>query len=158
MLKGANTVTKQKTIRPTKLGGFIRLSISTNYYKYQGKIESISQFNQMGSYLNRVMKNPLIFAHAKSKAQISCTITAQVISTFIFATQIVQSLFFLLKSGIASLYLSSVAHSIAWFLSDLVRNLEEKFSHNVASLCSPLKGIVAQVSNFKMHPDNNTDL
>ena len=34
-------------------------------------------------------------AHAKTKAQISCAVTAQLISTFVFFTQIVQSLFFL---------------------------------------------------------------
>ena len=34
------------------------------------------------------------FAYAKTKAQISCAVTAQLISTFVFATQQVQSLFF----------------------------------------------------------------
>ena len=35
------------------------------------------------------------FAYMKSKTQISCTITAQLISAFVFATWIVQSLYFL---------------------------------------------------------------
>ena len=34
-------------------------------------------------------------AYAKTKTQISCAVTAQLISVFVFATQIVQSLFFL---------------------------------------------------------------
>ena len=34
------------------------------------------------------------FAFAKTKPQISCAVTAQLISAFVFATQIVQSLFF----------------------------------------------------------------
>ena len=34
-------------------------------------------------------------AYAKTKAQISCAVTAQLISTFVYATWIVQSLFFL---------------------------------------------------------------
>ena len=36
-----------------------------------------------------------IFAHTKTKAQISCAVTAQLISAFVFATRIVESLFFL---------------------------------------------------------------
>ena len=35
------------------------------------------------------------YAYAKTKAQISCAVTAQLISAFAFATQIVQVLFFL---------------------------------------------------------------
>ena len=35
-----------------------------------------------------------IFAYAKTKTQISCAVTAQLISVFVFATRIVQSLFF----------------------------------------------------------------
>ena len=34
-------------------------------------------------------------AYAKTKTQISCAVTAQLISVFVFTTQIVQSLFFL---------------------------------------------------------------
>ena len=37
----------------------------------------------------------LIFAYAKTKPQISCAVTAQLISAFVFATWIVQSLYFL---------------------------------------------------------------
>ena len=40
------------------------------------------------------MRNRL-FAYAKTKTQISCLVTAQLISAFVFATQIVQFLFFL---------------------------------------------------------------
>ena len=36
-----------------------------------------------------------LFVYAKTKMQISCTVTAQLISAFVFATQIVQSLYFL---------------------------------------------------------------
>ena len=43
----------------------------------------------------------LIFAHAKTKAQISCAITAQLISAFVFITHTKQS--FILKSEISSL-------------------------------------------------------
>ena len=36
-----------------------------------------------------------LFANAKIKALISCAVNAQLISAFVFATQIVQSLYFL---------------------------------------------------------------
>ena len=44
-------------------------------------------------YLNLVMIK--LFAYVKTKPQISCAVTAQLISAFDFATHIVQSLFFL---------------------------------------------------------------
>ena len=37
----------------------------------------------------------LDFAYAKTKMQISCSVTAQLISAFVFATLVVQFLFFL---------------------------------------------------------------
>ena len=43
--------------------------------------------------------------YAKTKAQISCAVTAQLISAFVFATQIVQSFFFLNTKYQASSYL-----------------------------------------------------
>ena len=44
--------------------------------------------------LSRVLKNRL-FAYAKTKTQISFAVTAKLISAFVFATRIVQSLYFL---------------------------------------------------------------
>ena len=44
--------------------------------------------------VSRVMRKP-VFAYAKTKTQISFAVTAKLISTFVFATQIVQSLYFL---------------------------------------------------------------
>ena len=43
-----------------------------------------------------------IFAYAKTKAQISCAVTAQLISAFVFATREVQFLFFLIPKFQAS--------------------------------------------------------
>ena len=40
------------------------------------------------------MRKP-VFAYAKTKAQISCAVTTQLISAFVFATQIVLFLFFI---------------------------------------------------------------
>ena len=45
------------------------------------------------------------FAYAKTKAQISCAVTAQLISAFVFATYIVQSLYFLNQKFQASNHL-----------------------------------------------------
>ena len=42
-----------------------------------------------------VSGNDISFAYAKTKAQISFAVTAKLISAFVFATRIVQSLFFL---------------------------------------------------------------
>ena len=46
------------------------------------------------------------FAYAKTKTQISCAVTAQLISVFVFAARVVLSLFFLnLKFQASSLFL-----------------------------------------------------
>ena len=45
-------------------------------------------------YLSVVVRKPA-FAYAKIKAQISCAVTAQLISAFVFANRIVQSLYYL---------------------------------------------------------------
>ena len=45
--------------------------------------------------MSRVVRKPFFFAYAKTKTQISCAVTAQLISAFVFATRIVQSLYFL---------------------------------------------------------------
>ena len=60
-------------------------------------------------FMSCVVRKP-IFANAKTKAQISFTVTAKLISTFVFATRIVQSLFFLnLKFQASNPFLSGLA-------------------------------------------------
>ena len=50
-------------------------------------------------HLSRLVRKPFfflhIFAYAKTKTQISFAVTAKLISAFVFATRIVQSLYFL---------------------------------------------------------------
>ena len=46
------------------------------------------------AFLSHIIRKP-VFAYAKTKAQINCALTAQLISAFVFATRIVQFLFFL---------------------------------------------------------------
>ena len=45
--------------------------------------------------LSLIMRKPVLFAYAKTQAQISCAGTERLISAFIFATYIVQFLYFL---------------------------------------------------------------
>ena len=62
------------------------------------------------SYCAKLKDNPSIrrvsfelhIAYAKTKAQISCAVTAQLISAFVFATQVVQSSFYLNPKSQAS--------------------------------------------------------
>ena len=46
-------------------------------------------------HVSPVMRKPYFGIYAKTKAQISCAVIAQLISALIFTTQIVQSLYFL---------------------------------------------------------------
>ena len=48
----------------------------------------------MNHYMSRVVRKPF-FAYAKTKTQISFAVTAKLISAFVFASLIVESLFFL---------------------------------------------------------------
>ena len=66
-----------------------------------------------------------IFANAKTKRQISFTVTAKLISIFVFATGIVQSLFFLNPKFQASSHLQWL-HS---FCQDWSETPEDWFSH-----------------------------
>ena len=60
--------------------------------------------NRLIQYLSRVMRKPA-FAYAKTKEQISCTVTAELINAFVFTTKIVQSLYFLKPKFQASSHL-----------------------------------------------------
>ena len=70
-------------------------------------------------------RDNLLFAYVKTKAQIRCMVAVQLISTFVFATWIVQSLYFLNLKFPASSHLLGCT---AWFVSDLVGNPEDRFS------------------------------
>ena len=69
------------------------------------------------------MRKPA-FAYAKTKVQISCAVTAQLISAFVFATEIVQPLYFL------NLKLQACSH-LQWLYSPVCvgpgRNPEDRF-------------------------------
>ena len=69
-----------------------------------------------------------LFAYAKTKAQISFAVTAKLISAFVFATQIVQSLFFLNPKFKAS------SHRLWLYIPVYIGNPGDRFSHNEAQL------------------------
>ena len=70
------------------------------------------------------MKKKRIFAYAKTKVQLSFAVTAKMISAFVFATRIVQFLFFLNRK-VQALFCACTAR----FVSDLVGNSNCWFSH-----------------------------
>ena len=74
---------------------------------------------------NEVMRKP-VFAYAKTKAQISFAVTAKLISTFVFATRIVQFLFFLNPKFPAASHLR--------FVLGMVGNPEDRFSRVAAQI------------------------
>ena len=76
------------------------------------------------------MRKP-VFAYAKTKSQISCTVTARLISAFVFAACIVFNIPLLSKSEISSL-LTILCGSTARFVSDLIGNPEDRVSHDAA--------------------------
>ena len=71
--------------------------------------------------------------HAKTKGQISCKVNAQLIRALYFAPWIVQSLF-LLNFKPLSIFCGCTAR----FVTDLVRNPEDRFSPDVAQSISEL--------------------
>ena len=83
--------------------------------------------------MSRVVRKPVFFAYAKTKTQISFAVTAKLISAFVFATRIVQSLYFLNPKFQASSHLLWLNSPV---LSNLVGNPEDRFSHNEAQMCN----------------------
>ena len=71
------------------------------------------------------MRKPA-FAYAKTKTQISFAVTAKLISAFVFATRIVQSLYFL------NTKFQDSSHLLWPYSPVCVGNPEDRFSHNEA--------------------------
>ena len=68
----------------------------------------------------------------RKQTQISFAVTAKLISAFVFATRIVQSLYFLYIRNFKPLAI--LCGCTARFVSNLVGNPEDRFSHNEAQL------------------------
>ena len=91
----------------------------------------------MLNYLSLVVRKRL-FAYAKTKTQISFAVTAKLISAFVFATGIVQSLYYLNPKFQASSHL-------LWLYSLVCvgpgRKPEDRFSQNEAHFqVDPIRG------------------
>ena len=69
---------------------------------------ALAYLSENSSSFEQLHEKTCFFAYAKTKAQISCTVTAQLISAFVFATYIGSTIPLLSKSEISSLYPSSV--------------------------------------------------
>ena len=81
---------------------------------------------------NNNLSRDTSFAYAKTKGQISCAVTAQLISTFVFVTQIVQTLCFLNPKFQAS------SHLLCLYSSVCVRpgrKPQDRFARVVGHLC-----------------------
>ena len=85
----------------------------------------------------------------KTKRQISCAVTAQLISTFAFVKHIVQFLFYLCTKFQAS--------SFILFVSDLVGNPNCWFSHAQAQI-TLLEGSVVLNDHYENLPMQNTEI
>ena len=72
------------------------------------------------------MRKPAFSIYAKTKAQISCKVTEQLISDLVFTSWIEQPLFFLNLKCQASIAI--FCGCTAWFVPDLVRNPKDMFS------------------------------
>ena len=74
-----------------------------------------------------IQKTSILHYYAKTKTQISSAVTEQLISAFVFATRIVQCLYFLNP-------IVQVCDCTDRFMSDQVGNLEDRFSRVAAHL------------------------
>ena len=77
------------------------------------------------------MRKPA-FCICKTKTQISFGVTAKLNSAFVFATRKGLSLYFLYIRNFKPLAI--LCGCTAWFVSDLVGNPEDRFSHNEAHI------------------------
>ena len=80
-------------------------------------------------YMSRVLRN-WIFVYAKTKAQISFTVTGKLISAFVFAAGIALFIFFLNPKFQASSFCGCADR----FVLDLVGNPEDRFSCVMAQM------------------------
>ena len=128
--------TARHTYRLRCRGSYISIFTPRGIFCYAGQGLELGYNYQCvptGWSLSRVLRKP-DFCICENKTQISFPVTAQLISTFVFTTQIVQSTYFLqnLKP------LAILCGCTAWFVWGMVGNPEARFSHNEAqgwSLC-----------------------
>ena len=101
-----------------------------------------AQFENMFYYMSRVMRKPTFCICENKDAD---QLTAKLISAFVFATRIVQSLFYLNPKFQASNHLLCLYSPVC---VDLVGDPEDQFSHNEAHII--VAGPMANNSNPDM--------
>ena len=92
--------------------------------------------------VSSVIRKPAFCIYTKTKTQISCMVTAQLISTFV-SLHIVQSLFFLNFKPLAIF-----CDCTARFVSDLVVNPEDRFSCDTAHMFTRGTEVIFVVNIF----------
>ena len=91
-----------------------------------------ARFSHDEVHMSLVVRKP-VFCICENKEQISFAVTAKLISAFFFfVTYIVQSLYFHLRNFKP---LAILCGCTAQFMSDLVGNPEDRFSHNGVPGC-----------------------
>ena len=95
------------------------------------------------------------FCICENKDADQLAVTAKLISAFVFATQIVQSLYFLIRNFKPPAILCGCT---VWFVWDLIGNPEDRFSHNEAhitvcpSVISGLVLVILQLITTELQP------
>ena len=89
----------------------------TNFRYVCQEMLNFLKMQQTQAHMSRTVRKPAFCIYAKTKAQISFAVTAKLIRAFVFATRIVQSLYFLNPNFKP---LAIFCGCTAWFVSDLV--------------------------------------
>ena len=109
------------------MGNYLSLQIDRSHREHTVNRMN-SSFPEVGTiyrkYMSLVMRKPF-FVYAKTRTQISCAVTAQLISAFVFASWIEQSLYFLNRNFTP---LAILCGCTARLVSDLVGKPEVRFS------------------------------
>ena len=108
-----------KTADKNKANSFLRIK------NPKPSKQSVKPRPHVGNVKWAASRENLLFVYTKTKAQLSCVETAQLISDFVFTTQIVQSIYFLNPKFQASSYLFRLYSPVC--VGGLGRKLRNRF-------------------------------
>ena len=94
----------------------------------QGRTQGLIVLYKFMKFHELCHEKTVFFAYAKTRPQISCAVTAQLTSAFVFATRVVRFFFFLNPKFQASSYL------LLLHMSDLIGNPDNRFSRAAAHI------------------------
>ena len=104
-----------------------------NFFHFCGRLATGFYFVSIFVLILEPHHEKTWFLHmGKQKPQISCEVTAQLISAFVFSTQLAQLLYFINLKFHASIAI--FCGCTALFMSHLVGNLKDKFCRDSAHL------------------------